>query len=259
MIKRRVFLNKRLIFIFLCLISLLNCDGQSQKEKYPPLATYYPTPTEHYPEGYSDVKMGDVLLRVPRHIAPVDPRGSFAIYVSWPEFEFVRAKNFRSTPMQNYIDKISIFFSPPRQGLNDGEPYQQGLEAKARKTNALKLLEYQWIVSTEFPGFKETNTNKTKPTNYYMSTDQNLVDPFGLPQIFFCDTLNRGLDWDQVKDHSKSLPQCNIGIDWPSSHHVRIRFQRKHMKDAVKIYRKVIALHDSFIVQKTKFNHTSGE
>jgi len=67
-----------IIFILCCLI-LVSCD-KKKKFDYPPLAKYFPS-NEQYPQGYSDVIMGDSLMRVPGEISKqVSPDGHVSIY-----------------------------------------------------------------------------------------------------------------------------------------------------------------------------------
>ncbi|WP_271271491.1 hypothetical protein [Aliamphritea hakodatensis] len=241
------FINNILLVLIVSVIA--GCDNRSTDEKFPPLSKYYP-PTEDYPQGYADVQMGDYLLRVPEEIASVGKNGSFSVYMSWPEFEDIKTSGyFRQSSVQRNIDTIEVFFRSFRQGIKAGDPWQQGNRARERKINLIKKLKGQEHKSVEFPSYWEfRNPILNNKPNLYMPMDKNIIDPFGLPVIFGCSTFNLDVEWDEITKVRNGLPQCGRVFHWPDGHSVHIRFKRKHLKDAVLIYQKVMALHNSMIV-----------
>lgn len=226
---------------------LLGCED-TQTEAQISLSTQYP-PTSEYPHGYADVKIGNHILRVPKEVASVGPRGDFAVYRLWPEF--AEAKNSsRSSPAQVFIDKIEIFFRPPSYRLNALPIEQQGINARERNLQGLIHLKENYEVreSEEFVGYWAYYDKYGKPFTY-IAKDTDIIGPQGLPIRFHCSTINLEIDWDSQIKTTSGFPQCGYIAYWEDGHAIRIRFRRKHMQDAVEIYQKVKALHDSMIVK----------
>jgi len=264
----RTGINRGLLSTVTTILLLLTaCDNTaSNSEKWPPLATRYQA-TEQYPDGYSDVQMGDYFMRVSHTITPhIHPNGVIRLYLIWPEAELYstasqRRQYVRPSGRQRQIDTIEIYISPPRRGPHEGEPHQVA-EENRKKMLQRRIEEHQqnkWRPSIEFPEYEEKLNPINGQPEFYSRIAQDIIMPTGRPFEFYCSSLSfeRYQDisgWDRMDDsyESRSIPgsspTCSLGASWPDGHGIYVRFKTKHKRDALEIYQKVMALHNSLIV-----------
>jgi len=241
--------SKLLAVLAVTTFFLTGCDDRTAEEKQPSLVKLFP-PTETYPKGYTDVQIGYYRLRAPSETANVSVNGHISLYRSWPEFENTKGILTRSSSVQDQIDTINIFIDAPRRSFKAGNFAEQGTAARQRKIEV-----FGWIKDTEseskrYPAFWEYRSSPKSVANQFRPIKAELLDPLGVPVMFRCNMHPKIIDWDGAKNtYSPMLPKCNVGVYWPDGHSMRIRFSRKHMQDAVKIYQKVMELHDSMILQ----------
>jgi hypothetical protein len=241
-------LRKINTFIIVLISSLFaGCEDNHIEEKVS-LVTQG-LPTNEYPYGYSDVLMGSHILRVPKEIAAVRVNGHFTVLRIWPEFS-KPVNSSRSTTVKVFIDKIKIFFRPPRRNSYSLPSYEQGRNARERKLLRLLNLKgkYEIQESIEFPGYWAYLNGFGKP-EAYIAKDTSIIGPQGLPIVFSCSTFNLDIDWDSQTE-IKSFPQCGYTAYWDDGHSISVRFHRKYMQDAIHIYKKIMTLHNTMIIKK---------
>lgn len=234
--------------------------------RYPPLATHYP-PSSSFPQGYADVQMGDVTLRVPREVDRVGEDGAISTVFIWPEFELARGKRYRPSAATQYADTVRVYVDPPKRALSTQPSHQQAVRRDQNTRQNSDRLEGLWQLSTEVEGFLEATPAPPVSTSFRLPAD-SVLDPFGRPVIVACQNVHKGFDWGRdlddldrwgVSQAIGDMPLCWVRqIVFPDGHRILIRFTRKHLKDAFNIYRRVIAFHDSMIVVDKKSNGMGG-
>lgn len=238
---------KRLLFLLL-IVLIISCEKDGGNNKYEPLVTRFEA-SERFPHGYSDVIMGDSMMRVPHDITTViDINGNIGIFYIWPEFSrYEKVKRSGLSNDSKSQDKIQIFIRPPRRGPNAGDQYLAALDFK--RSRIIQLENDNWVEASEIPGYLKLSNNSA--FNYYKPSDDYVVDPLGLGLIFVCiteaDRAELSQRSDMVTDKNDSAI-CSTAVRFEDNHLIRIRFNFKHLKDALIIYQKVIMLHNSLLI-----------
>lgn len=238
---------RRLALGLSCIV-LIGCEReapeQSQLIAYPPIVRPI-APSGRYPNGATDVWMGEVTLRVLPEQGRVSRDGIVTVPLSWPEFDFVRDKKFRSSDRQDFIDKVEVFILPPNRRPRDGGLDQQAEEHRQKKLRFVKIWESSWVRSDSYPNFLLSDIASSR---YFKPADRELFDPMGLPVQIGCQSYRPDLDWENVDEIAGPLPNCGYSMYWPDGHKLQIQFRRKHIRDGFAIYEAVLALHDSLII-----------
>lgn len=245
------------LVLFLSSWLLAGC-GSSEEDVVTEQTVRWFEASEQFPLGYAEVKMGlnttmKVLGEVSTNIAS---NGHISIHMIWPEGEIMEpGRLYRDSGRQQDIDQVSIFIAPQ----NETRAIQSIKRARVNKFDDDRG---EWRLSKDAVGLLEFFDSKGKSTGWYRSEDANLLEPLGFPVAIHCDQYNHDVDWDAYSDDPKTtigigvyknlgvdeLPTCGAIIYWEDGHRIRFRFYRKHLKDAVEIYLKAIALHDSLLI-----------
>ena len=226
-------------------ISTIITGSQANLHEVPTIIVTRHLPSNEFPLGYSDVSMGAYLLRVPKQLSYVHESGNFTVRKLWPEFTSNKTP-LRASAIQRHIDTIQIFFRPPSKNVTAPSFEEQGKVARLIKQKSISLVMKNKKKSKEFPEYWEY-LNGVGGRDYFIPID-NVKGPQGLSVQFVCEPSNLTINWDSLTD-VRHLPQCAYSAIWDDGHTMYIRFKRKHMKDAISIYKKSIELHDSMIIK----------
>ena len=168
------------------------------------------------------------------------------------------------TPAERIVDKIEIFFRAAEAGPAAGSLREQGQKYLQRAVETTKVFLSKRKPSERLPGFWEVTENENDVYSLYSPIDADIRTPLGLPVVFMCDLKNPEVDWIRSSREYDAyaaarsgpipvlhgLPLCAFNITWEDGHSAYVRFYRKHALDAVRIYQRVVHLHDSLVARK---------
>jgi len=219
---------------------LAGCPGPGSLDEHAvdPLAFYVEKklapPSDAYPNGLLEAEMNGVLFQVPGdYVGQPLIDESLAIRVSWPKMGPIQShEEYAGADVRDGVLEMYLYVGLPP--VYNKQKYRTRLDRY--------LSAYHGPHDNErLPGLIE---HRYHDIRLYYPADPNLLTPQRERPVFICVYRTDSA----VQELGDARAWCDSFVYWPEGLKMHFRFSSVYLKEATEIYKRVVALRDSFVV-----------